>query len=142
QVVLPAPFGPSRPTTSPSRIEKPKSRTTWRVLKLFCRPSAESMELAMSLRRRAARCGCRRCRWRGSGCRSRLAFGRWRRPRLGQEGHVHQAIAATAAAHLAGFGVVGQLVAVCFTAALLLDDGVAGQHGNTVVVVVVELGGI
>src|SRR6185437_8773428 len=36
--------GPSRPTTSPWRISKPKSCTTWRVRKLFCRPCADNMD--------------------------------------------------------------------------------------------------
>src|SRR6185437_12208660 len=43
-VVLPAPLGPSRPTTSPWRISKPKSCTTWRDRKLFCSPCADNMD--------------------------------------------------------------------------------------------------
>src|SRR6185312_6331570 len=143
QVVLPAPFGPSRPTTSPSRIEKPKSRTTWRALKLFCRPSAESMELVMFLRGRAAAGGCGHGRC--TGCRGWRAGGSRRRRlrlRLGQEYAVHESVAAGFAGNLAGVRVVGQLVAMKFAAALLLDGGAAGEHGNAVDVVVVELGGV
>src|SRR5205814_8133358 len=54
-VVLPAPFGPSRPTTSPRWMSSETSSTTFRRLNHLDRPCATSPSisvLALGLRRR------------------------------------------------------------------------------------------
>ena len=52
---------------------------------------------------------------------------------------MHATIAVAVTGDVAGLGVVGELVAVGFTATLLMNHGVAGQHCNAVDVVVVQL---
>src|SRR5438105_3458234 len=54
-VVLPAPLGPSRPTTSPSLTWKSTPLTTWRLPYHFCKPRTSSNAMGRFLHESAER---------------------------------------------------------------------------------------
>ena len=51
---------------------------------------------------------------------------------------MHEAVTLAVAGHVAGLGVVGELVAMRLAATLLVHHGIGGEHGDAVDVVVVE----